>query len=369
MAAVVVSTGVVLLTPTTSNAIPEQRSAALQSRLDDLVQSSGVPGAQLVLTENGRDSQMNSGAGDLATGAVFPDSSQVRIASNTKAFVATVILQLVTEQQVELDAAVERYLPGQVYGPGGDGHRITVRNLLQHTSGIPDYLNRLDLTIMATLHSVQPADDLIRLSLDQPSEFAPGTQFGYSNTNYLIAGKVIEQVTGVSVDVEVLRRILGPLDLRNTYWPRFPEEVTIQGPHPRAYHKLGDSRIDVTDLDLGLGLADGALISSGHDLNRFFIALLSGKLLPAPALAEMHQAIPTSDTRYGDRVGLGLFSRITSCGIETWGHGGLTPGFIVTGAATPDNAVTVSLNQVPDQFVLGRHKPDMDRIIDTAVCE
>ncbi|WP_330252653.1 beta-lactamase family protein [Nocardia sp. NBC_00565] len=339
----------------------------LQTRLDDLVRSTAVPGAQLVLTADGSDTQIDSGVGDLGTGTAFPDNAQVRIASNTKTFVATVVLQLVGEGRVQLDAPIERYLPGVVRGPGGDGNLITVRNLLQHTSGIPNYLPRLDMDSVAALRQYQTADQLIRLGLDAPAEFAPGSHFKYSNTNYLLVGKLIEQVTGRPVGVEVTKRILVPLDLRNTYWPAFPVENVIRGPHPRGYQYFDGNRVDITDIDPGWGLSDGALVSTGADLNHFFAALLAGRLLPPAELAEMQGTIPTDNPALGDGVGLGLFHRTNPCGIAIWSHGGVMDGFFVFGGYTPDRAITVSLNQVPPLFGLV-HKAQMDDLVDAAFC-
>jgi D-alanyl-D-alanine carboxypeptidase len=344
------------------------RTERLQAALDDLVRTSNVPGAQLVRTVDGWETQIDSGVEDVVSGAAFPETAQVRIASNTKTFVATVVLELVAEHRVELDAPVARYLPGVVHGPGGDGNLITVRNLLQHTSGIPNYLNQLDLGSVDALRRYKSADQLIRLGLDQPSEFTPGSDFGYSNTNYLLAGKLIEQVTGVPVGLEVTRRILVPLGLRDTYWPLFPLENVMRRPHPQGYDTFDGNRVDITDIDPGWGLADGAMVSTGADLNRFFMALLSGNLLPPPQLAEMLHTVPTNDPRRPDDVGLGLFRRINSCGIETWSHGGAMNGFLVFGAATADRAVTVSMNQLTLQLAMGARHADMDDLVDAALC-
>ncbi|MFJ4656786.1 serine hydrolase domain-containing protein [Nocardia sp. NPDC088792] len=340
-------------------------SIRLQALLDRLVRDGDVPGAQLVLTHDGRDVRFTSGVADLATGEPFPDAAQARIASNTKTFVASVVLQLTAEHRIELDAPVARYLPGVVTGPGGDGDLVTVRNLLQHSSGIPDYLNRMDLDSVETLTSHHSIGDLIRLGLDQPALFAPGTKFDYSNTNYLLAGQLIEHVTGVPVDAEVTRRIIGPLGLHDTYWPHYPAENVIRGPHSRAYLETTGGRVDITDIDPNGGLPDGAMLSTGHDLNSFFMALLSGAVVPPAQLAEMRRTIATGDDPpQADQVGLGLFRSTTKSGVETWGHGGNIPGFYTAGAATRDRAVTIILNQVPGESV-----PSIDGIIADLVDE
>ncbi|MFI1917845.1 serine hydrolase domain-containing protein [Nocardia sp. NPDC020380] len=342
-----------------------ESSARLQTLLDRLVREAEVPGAQLVLTRDAHDLRFTSGVADIASRAAFPETAQARIASNTKTFVASVVLQLTAEHRIELDAPVARYLPGVVTGPGGDGDRVTVRNLLQHSSGIPDYLNSMDLDSVETLTSHHSIDDLIRLGLDQPALFAPGTRFDYSNTNYLLAGQLIERVTGTPVDIEVTRRILSPLGLRDTYWPRYPDESVIRGPHPHAYLEKNGARTDITDIDPNGGLPDGAMLSTGHDLNRFFMALLSGAVVPPAQLAEMQRTIATGDhPPLADQVGLGLFRSITASGVETWGHGGSIPGFYTADTATHDRAVTIILNQVPAESA-----PDIDDLIADLVDE
>lgn len=343
------------------------RLSGLQARLDDLVRSTIVPGAQLIVTVDGDVTQINSGVGDIVTGAAFPDDAQVRIASNTKTFVATIVLQLVGEGRIQLDAPIENYLPGVVHGPGGDGKLITVRNLLQHTSSIPDYLVRLNTGTPEALQQYRTPDELIRIGLDAPAQFPPGSRFGYSNTDYLLAGKLIEQVTGRAVGVEVADRILIPLGLRDTYWPEFPLENVIRGPHPRAYQIVNGAQVDITDIDPGWGLADGALVATGADLNRFFSALLAGKLLRATELAEMQHTIQTMDPARPSDAGLGLFHRINACGINIWSHGGAMDGFFVFGGYTPARTITISLNQLPPLFGFG-YKPSMDDLVDAAFC-
>ncbi|WP_084477841.1 serine hydrolase domain-containing protein [Nocardia jejuensis] len=365
--------GVVLASSTvtgagSASAEPLSPAELLQVQLDEAVRGADVPGAQLVLSTGGQVLRINSGAGDLGTGAPYPDNARFRIASNTKSFVAAVVLQLVGEGRVELDAPVERYLPGVVTGPGGDGAVITVRNLLQHTSGIPDYLTDLDLESVDSLRRSQPIGDLIRSGLNKSADFDPGTRTEYSNTNYLLAGELVERVTGMAIGIAVTARILLPLGLRNTYWPLYPAESVLRGPHARAYHQFGDDLVDVTDIDAGWGLPDGAMVSTGADLNTYFTALLSGRVLPPAQLSQMQQTVPSSDLRRSEDFGLGLFHWTTSCGIEAWGHGGTMHGTFVYGGATADKSVTVSMNQLPDILGARTRDIDLDEVVDTALC-
>ncbi|MFE6921106.1 serine hydrolase domain-containing protein [Nocardia sp. NPDC057663] len=337
----------------------------LESDLNQLLRDGNVPGAQLVATDGDHEIQLDGGFGDLAAETPFPDAARVRIASNTKAFVAAVVMQLVSEGRAALDVAVEHYLPGMVTGPGGDGNRITLRQLLSHTSGIPDYLPLLGLSSEADLQRSRPVHELIDIALAQPALFEPGAEFRYSNTNYLLLGQVVERITGASIADEVTRRVIRPLGLTDTYWPDYPTEQTIRGPHPRAYHYFGDGRVDITDIDPNWGLPDGAMVSSGRDLNRFFTALLSDRLVPAAEFAEMTKTIAVHLPGISG-VGLGLFRRTTSCGLEVWGHNGAIYGFSVLVAATATSAVTISFNQMPRLSDAARFEPTV--LVDKALC-
>ncbi|MGW5439981.1 serine hydrolase domain-containing protein [Nocardia asteroides] len=223
---------------------PEVRQA-----LDALVRA-GFPGAQAVITTPAGEQTVTAGVGDVAAGTPIPDGAFVRIGSNTKTFVATVILQLVAEGKVELDAPVERYLPGVVRGNGNDGSRITVRQLLQHTSGLTDYLAGGDPSLRrdrvpaaATRHRHRPQTalypaDLVAIAMSMPPQFEPGARAVYTNTNYILLGMLIEQVTGRPAATEIGTRILEPLGLRDTYFPA-PGETGLRAPHPPATTKPG----------------------------------------------------------------------------------------------------------------------------------
>ncbi|MFE7722985.1 serine hydrolase domain-containing protein [Nocardia rhizosphaerihabitans] len=366
-AALSVATAVMMSAFVVSCAPPPVRfpGAALESDLNQLVRDGGVPGAQLVATDGDHEIQLDGGFGDLTTETPFPDAARVRIASNTKTFVAAVVMQLVSEGRAALDVAVEHYLPGVITGPGGDGNRITVRQLLSHTSGIPDYLPLLRLSSEADLRRSRPVDELIAMALARPAMFEPGTEFRYSNTNYLLLGQVVERITGASIADEVTGRVIRPLGLTETYWPNYPAEQAIREPHPRAYHYFDDERVDVTDIDPNWGLPDGAMVSSGRDLNRFFTALVSGRLVPAAEFAEMTKTIAVHLPGITG-VGLGLFRRTTSCGLEVWGHNGAIYGFSVLVAATATSAVTISFNQMPRLAEAARFEPAV--LVDKALC-
>ncbi|MFQ6331620.1 serine hydrolase domain-containing protein [Nocardia sp. CWNU-33] len=360
---------------TAAQAVPAAApSPALTEAMDQVVKS-GYAGVQVVIDGPGGHRTMTAGVGDLQTGTPFADDARVRIGSNTKTFVATVVLQLVAEGEVELDTPIEQYLPGLVQGNGNDGNRITVRQLLQHTSGIPDYLGRVGgrkasggaqldpISEAIRWQHFEPAD-LVRRAMALPPIDERGARAEYTNTNYIILGMLIEKVTGQSPAAEINRRIIEPLGLRATYFPA-DGETGIRGPHPSGYHQTGGKHIDVTATDTSWSGAAGAMVSTASEVNQFFSALLAGKLLPAAQLAEMQRTVPF-DREPDAGYGLGLIHRPVPCGKEVWGHGGSIPGFEVrTGVAADGTAVVVSANQLPT----GREAfAAVEKVFDIAIC-
>ncbi|WP_101467722.1 serine hydrolase domain-containing protein [Nocardia fluminea] len=356
----------------TSHDVTESGRAEIVDALNNAVRQ-GYPGAQAVITDNGHTWSVTAGAADLATGRPFSDGDRLRIASNTKPFVATVMLQLVAEGKTELDAPVERYLPGVVRGPGIDGNRITIRNLLQHTSGLPEYAAEsgtppepgqvAGLTEHVRWGTTDTAE-MIRHALTAPADFDPGAHWAYSNTNYAVAGMVVEQITGNPIGAEITRRVIVPLGLRDTYYPD-PDEIDIRGPHPKGYTEIDGTRVDYTSQNVSWAGAAGAMVASGADLNHFFTALLDGKLLPPAQLAEMKNVRPTGvDSTWA--YGLGLARMTMSCGNELWGHTGGLSGTVTYGGVvlTTGRAVTIALNQ----DLMDDRSGEGSRALDAAAC-
>ncbi|MDH6144748.1 D-alanyl-D-alanine carboxypeptidase [Kitasatospora sp. GP30] len=340
--------------------------APVQQSMNTLVHSDGMPAALAAVTgRDGRSRNYAAGVGDLATGAPVPRDGQVRIGSNTKTFTATVILQLVGEGKVGLDQPVETYLPGLLRGDGIDGRRITVRELLQHTSGLPEYLAAMG-DILADPHRYYEPRDLLDFALTQKADFAPGTKWEYSNTNYIVAGLLIEKVTGRPVGEEITTRIIDRLGLRHTYVPA-QGELTVRGPHPEGYERAtpGGPWKDVTEFDPSAGWSAGELVSTNSDLNQFFTALMTGKLLGPAELAQMRTTVPADEVGPGTRYGLGIMSRPLTCGGVYWGHGGDIPGYRTRGGVTDDGrAVSISVTTTPD----AASAPHVEAAVDAALC-
>jgi D-alanyl-D-alanine carboxypeptidase len=344
---------------------------AVQQRLDALVRDDGFPGALAAVQDrDGNTRDYTAGVGDLATGEEVPVDGQVRIASNTKMFTATVVLQLVEEGVVELDEPIETYLPGLVRGAGIDGREITVRQLLQHTSGLADYDDKLAADgLIALRDGHHEPRELVELGLSTPALFAPGQGWSYSNTNYVLAGLLIEEVTGNPVGDEITDRVIDRIGLEHTYWPA-ADERTIRGPHPRGYVTVDPNSppVDFTEQDPTAGWAAGALVSTPSDLNRFLTALVGGELLEPAQLAEMQRTVEAAEfDASGDaRYGLGLATFSLSCGGTAWTHGGTALGYQTADAATEDGrAATVAVTALPGSPEALQH---VDAALDTALC-
>jgi len=311
---------------------------ALQRDADALLPL-GAPSVLVGVQLGDRTVKVRSGHANLRTRRAVPWDARFRIGSMTKPFVATVVLQLVGEGRLSLDDRVERWLPGVVKGNGNDGAAITVRQLLQHTSGLPDYTHRIPWILDRAgfeehrLDTVTP-QEAVRTALEEKPVFAPGTSWSYSNTNYMLAGMIIQAVTGRTWQDEVRARIVTPLGLRATTLPetdpKMPEPHAVgyerfPGPGATAENPRYGKQIDATLQNVSWGGAAGEIISTVDDGNRFLQALVGGRLLPAAQLAEMQRTVPTEPgfrkNWPGVRYGLGLMRVPTSCGVS-WSHGG-----------------------------------------------
>ncbi|WP_435970421.1 serine hydrolase domain-containing protein [Streptomyces sp. Qhu_M48] len=360
-AAVAVVTAGVLAPPTASAGV---RPDSVQLGLDGLVRDGRPAALASVRGEDGRTRTYTAGVGDLATGAKVPRDGQMRAGSNTKTFVAVVVLQLVAEGRIGLDADIDTYLPGLVRGEGIDGRNITVRQLLQHTSGLPEYGDHISDDVLP--HRYFEPRDLVDIALKEKAVFEPGKRWSYSNTNYVLAGLIVQKVTGRPLAEEIDRRVVQRVGLRHTYFPA-PGDRTLREPHPKGYREMTAEGplVDSTRIDPSAGWAAGQMISTDSDLNRFFTSLLRGDLLDKARLAEMRTTVPVGDT--GAHYGLGLMSRKLSCGGVYWGHGGDILGYETRGGVTADGsrAANVTVTSIPTDIAGTRR---VEAVVDTALC-
>ncbi|MEO3815534.1 serine hydrolase domain-containing protein [Plantactinospora sp. B24E8] len=321
-----------------SRALPRD---ALEAGLRAITDA-GMPGVFAEVRDGGATWRGASGVADLTTGRPMLPHFQHRVGSITKTFVATALLQLVGERRLALDAPLGRYLPE--FAPAG----VTVRMLLNHTSGINDY----DHVIFGTVegieryqHTTVTPVELVRIGLSQPPTNAPGERHVYSNTNYVLAGLLLERITGRSAEREIDRRILRPLRLRQTYFPG--TDRRIDGPHARGYVPWLDGvPRDFSVYNMSWAWTAGALVSTTSDLNRFFRALHGGGLLRPAELAEMRRTV-VLDPAYPDAAGygLGLMGLALPAG-RVWGHDGVVLGHQAISLHSPDGRrqATVAMN-------------------------
>ncbi|MEU6918827.1 serine hydrolase domain-containing protein [Streptomyces olindensis] len=302
--------------------------AALQESLD-AAHEAGMYGVFSAVRDGRERWRGASGLADVATGRPVAPGMRQRVGSISKTFTAVAVLQQVERGRIRLDAPVADYLPDLI--PGERGREITVRMLLNHTSGIGDHVIPAFPSLLqnspASLDEERfrsvPAGELVRLGLDAPATGRPGEVPGtYSNTNYVIAGLLLEKVTGQDADAYVTRHVIDRAGLRHTYLPRTPY---IKGPHPRMYEALYgliDPPRDYSVYDMSWIRSAGAVVSTMDDLNRFYRALLDGKLVGEAALGEMMRTVRVSGMEYG----LGIYTvELPGCG-RFWGHSGAVFG-------------------------------------------
>lgn len=350
------------------------------------LREAGYIGMTVEVRDGRRRIHARAGEAELDTGRPVPYGANFRAASTTKAFVATVVLQLAAEGRLSLDDTVEKWLPGVVSGHGNDGSRITIRHLLQHTSGIYNYGLEEDLGNTAEdfertkLYHFDPEQSVagaMRHSPDFPPADPddPEPKWNYSNPNYMLAGMIIKKVTGRPWAEEVRDRIIRPLGLKDTYEPG--DDPYLKQPYAHTYHRFtGSGRwTDTTVRNISWADAAGSLVTSQRDLDRFFAALFGGRLLPAAQLAEMRRTVPVgADFEMafpGLRYGLGLMRQPLSCGGDRWGHGGDLEGGTVRTAFSADGrrsvVISASGTTSDDERLLKAEKA-VQALLDRVMC-
>ncbi|WP_187776251.1 serine hydrolase domain-containing protein [Antrihabitans cavernicola] len=333
----------------------------VQRDLDTLVGAARAGGAALVVKGAGPELRVTSGVADKSTGAPMRSDQQVRIGSVTKSFTAALVLSLVRDGRVDLDAPAERYVPELV--SAGSEPAPTVRQVLQHTSGLPECTTSRAIMQSGSGGTEQfTPERILQIAMQSPRQFRPGEQMKYTNTNYIVAGLIASRVSGVPVSRLLQQRIAEPLGLRNTYLPE-PGERMIRGPHPTGYW-IGPDGVDtaLSDTETSAMGAAGGIVSTPDDLIAFFDALRDGTVLDAATSAQLHSAVPMGG-RPGLTYGLGLMHATFGCGVQFWGHAGDVPGYTALAGSTSDGrGVALTITGAVD------HDSDMLSVVDRAVC-
>jgi D-alanyl-D-alanine carboxypeptidase len=314
---------------------PTQLNAALEK-----VHRAGMPGLFAEVRDGDQTWRGAAGVADVTTGRPVTPDMRHRVGSITKTFTAAAVLQQVESGQIGLDTPIGRYLPRLV--PGERGNAITVRMLLNHTSGLAEYLPYAYPSLKAfpalANTSPQSLDDhrftrfdpteLIEMGVTAPAVGTPGGTPGvYSNTNYLLLGELLAQVTGTAADKYITQNVIERAGLRDT---ELPDQPYVNGPHSQIYEAwfgMIDPPRDYSVYDMSWVGPSASLMSTVADLNHFFAMLLAGEIVSRSSLAEMQRVIPVI-SQEGKIIDYGLGLRpLESPGQHTfWGHGGTVWG-------------------------------------------
>jgi D-alanyl-D-alanine carboxypeptidase len=315
-------------------------TAKLQRIVRGLV-AAGAPGALAVVRTPTGIRRAASGFANLNPKVRLQATDRYRVASVTKTFVSTFVLQLAAEGKLSLADPVERWLPGIV----PNGGVITLRELLNHTSGLFNYDqdDAWESARIADPGREWSPQELVAIATSHSPTFPPGTSWSYSNTNYILLGLVVQAVTGKTLAQELQDRLIEPLGLGST---SFPTGTAIEGRYAHGY-LVGrpplpipaGTLFDVSTILSPSAWGAGQIISNADDVTRFFDALLTGRLLPAAQLA----AMKTEVVPY--RYGLGLRIAHTRCG-KAFGHDGDMPGYrtIVWATANGRRVAAIMVN-------------------------
>ncbi|WP_245743895.1 serine hydrolase domain-containing protein [Lentzea fradiae] len=329
----------------------------VQEALDEVTRSGGVLGVQARVTDGRRQHTARSGKAELDSERPVPLDGRFRVGSITKTFVSTVLLQLAGEGKVDLDAPVVRYLPGLV------DERITVRQVLQHTSGLYSYTNDLPVNpdeFEEVRYKHWSPQELLAIATAKPLDFEPGTSWNYSNTNYVVAGLLVEKLTGKPYEKAVEQRIIKPLRLHDTEVPG--DSPNIKGPHAHGYWTVNGKPSDITRLNPSVAWAAGEMISTTRDLDTFVVALTSGKLLKPAQQREL-----TKTTEVSPDYGLGLVVQTLPCGTKVYGHSGGIPGYNTEMISTPDTKKRLELSATSSPQP-GNPREPLNRLLTAVFC-
>ena len=323
-------------------------AAELEPLIAQKLKDNAIPGAVVLIDKGGQGRWLQT-FGTAAAGADVPltPNDYFRVGSNTKTMTATIILQLAQEGRLALDDPVAKYYPGV---PNGDS--ITIAELLDMRSGLPNYT--YDPAFVQQPQKAWTPQELLALSFAKPVNFAPGAEFEYSNTNYIVLGLILEELTGMSAPEAFRQRIFEPLGLTHTSLPGLSDN-TIPGPHPNGYMFLTDNATldtiqltpdqqaaafagtlkpnDVTDWNPSPGWTAGSAISTADDMAVYTKKLVTGGLLDdRTQQLRLNSIKPVDPTKpNGSGYGLGL-ARIAP---NLIGHDGQIPGYTTLAVYDP----------------------------------
>jgi D-alanyl-D-alanine carboxypeptidase len=345
---VLAALAVLLVSPAAGSGAVPADLRAVQRGLEDLVAArGGPPGAVATLYRGGRLTVLRAGRADITRKRPPRATDHMRIASVAKAFSGAVALRLVRDGRLGLDDTIGQRLPGMPPAWAG----VTVRQMLDHTSGLPDYTRSDEFAEQAMNDPrgfISPTG-IIDWVRSDPLVFAPGSRYEYSNTDNIVVGLIAEAVTGRSYPDLLADVVFDPARLLDTSFPT--RRITLPRPFLHGYIAAPGRRDqDVTTFLSPSGAwASGAVVSTPANLNAFIRAYLGRRFFGAAEQREQMRFVPGGESSPPgpgrNAAGLALFRYQTRCG-TVYGHTGNFPGYVQFAAATADGrrAVTTSLN-------------------------
>jgi D-alanyl-D-alanine carboxypeptidase len=382
LVALVVAAGIGVALDRTVFSGGTQAVASAPKDVQDSVQalvSGSIPGAILFVRQGERSYTVAAGYADKAKKVPMRASDVFPIGSTTKSYTAVLVMRLVAQGKVRLDDTVSKYLPGLL----PDGARITIRELLSHTSGLYDFAT--DPRFMAPYLRGEfgfawTPKQMVGFAATKPLLFAPGTQFSYSNTNYVVLALLAERVGGQPYEKQLADYIFQPLGLSHTILPASNKTL----PDVHGYVGLGAEGktassvpVDSAALTPSFAWSVGGIRATAENEADFFRGLFSGKLLPKAQVAAMEDTRAT-----GGAYGLGLMPTggyeyewhsyttaiNTTCG-RAWGHGGAFPGYYQLPISSPDGSRQAVLLVNADEALLSQAQyKQVYTVLATAYC-
>jgi D-alanyl-D-alanine carboxypeptidase len=315
---------------TTGGRFPDAVRRDLQQTLDAVVASGVAPGVGITIHHPAhRGFSASAGVADRNGAVPLTPAHRLRAGSMLKTAVAVAVLQLVERRRLSLDASLTELLPRSTISKVAEAENITVRMLLSHTAGVPEFTG--DVFTEAVLDNptrVWTVDEFLDLSAAQPRPFAPGAGWAYSNTGYILLGEVLEATTGEPWRETVERRVLARAGLTHSSLPR-PGNPACRG-CSRGYELIAGELIDFTKVDPSMAGAAGgdALITTTGDLVQFLRALRANRLFDRPATLALMQTFVAAPVPEEAQTGYGLGLTLYDVnGAELIGHLGGTAGF------------------------------------------
>ncbi|WP_431914830.1 serine hydrolase domain-containing protein [Nonomuraea jabiensis] len=292
----------------------------------------GIPGAVVHVSGPSYGSWTRAlGVCDLATGVRLTAGSRMRVGSLTKTIVALIVLRLVEAGDLSLDDEIQAHL-AEPQIPRG----VTVRRLLDMTSGLPDYTSEEFVAgLLLEPDRLWTPSELLKVALRNPQQFEPGTSWAYCNAGYIMLGMLIEHVTGARVEDVARRLVFDPLGMRETELPPLTHDAAaLPDPRLRGYHRRDGELVDATRVNPSWAWTAGNAVSTVGDLRLLIEASVRGDLLQEQTRLELMRThpVPGSTVTYG--LGIANFDGM-------WGHNGELPGFQSFAGHDPATAMTV----------------------------